>query len=57
MNYLIQQTGLSIAAKRCWQSYANVNQDGGTRLCGMNVIPAHIDRFDSLHTNSGEPML
>ena len=58
MNYFIQQLGLSTAAKRRWQSYANVSGDGGARLSGMNVIPAHIafDRCDSLATNSGEPM-
>jgi hypothetical protein len=58
MNYFIQQLGLSTAAKRRWQSYANVNGYGGSRLSGMNVIPAHIafDRCDSLATNSGEPM-
>jgi len=33
-------------------------QDGGARLSGMNVIPAHIafDRCNSLATNSGESM-
>ena len=58
MNYLIQQLGLLTAARRRWQSYANVDGDGGARLSGMNVIPAHIafDRCDSLATNSGEPM-
>jgi len=58
MSYFIQQLGLSNAAKRRWQSYAIVNVDGGARLSGMNVIPAHIafDRCDSLATNSGEPM-
>ncbi len=58
MNYFIQQLGLSTAAKRRWQLYANVDGDGGARLSGMNVIPAHIafDRCDSLATNSGEPM-
>jgi len=58
MNYFIQQLRFSTAAKRRWQSYANVDGDGGARLSGMNVIPAHIafDRFDSLATNSGEPM-
>ncbi len=58
MNFFIQQLGLSTAAERRWQSYANANGDGGARLSGMNVIPAHIafDRLDSLATNSGEPM-
>jgi len=58
MNYFIQQLRSSNAAKRRWQSYANVNVNGGARLSGMNVIPAHIafDLCDSLATNSGEPM-
>ena len=58
MNYFIQKLGLATVAERRWQSYANVNADGGARLSGMNVIPAHIafDRCDSLATNSGEPM-
>jgi len=58
MNYFIQQLGLSNAAKRRWQSHANVDAYGGSRLSGMNVISAHIafNRCDSLATNSGEPM-
>jgi hypothetical protein len=58
MSYFIQQLGLATAAKRRWQSYAIASVDGGARLSGMNVIPAHIafDRCDSLATNSGEPM-
>jgi hypothetical protein len=59
VNYFIRQLGLSTAAKRRWQSYANVDGYGDARLSGMNVIPAHIafDRCDSLATNSGEPMI
>lgn len=58
MDQFMQQLGLSNPAKRCWQSYANVDGDGGARLSGMHSIPAHIafDRFDALTTNSGEPM-
>jgi len=58
MNYFSQQLRSSIAAKRRWQSYANANGYGDSRLSGMNVIPAHIafDRCDSLATHSGEPM-
>jgi hypothetical protein len=58
MNYFMQQLKCSIAAKRRWQSYANVDGCGGLCLSGMNVIPAHIafDRFDSLATNNGETM-
>ncbi|MEM7610275.1 MAG: hypothetical protein AAF270_01155 [Pseudomonadota bacterium] len=54
----MQQLALAAAAKRRWHSYANANVDGGVRLSGMNVIPAHIafNRCDSLTTNSGEPM-
>ena len=58
MNYFIQQLGLPTAAKQRWQSYANVDGDGGARLSGMNVLPAHtaFNRCDSLATISGEPM-
>lgn len=58
MNNFMQQLALAAAAKRRWHSYANANVDGGVRLSGMNVIPAHIafNRCDSLTTNSGEPM-
>jgi len=58
MNRSIQQLGLATAAKRRWQTYANVDGYGGARLSGMDVIPAHIvfDRCDSLATNSGETM-
>lgn len=54
----IQKFGLSTVAHRRWQSYANVAADGGARLSGMDLIPAHFafDRCDSLATNSGEPM-
>ena len=78
MKNSIRQLGLAAVAKRRWQSYANVDGDGGARLSGMQPIPAHsvldhfaidnfaidnfaidyfvIDNFDSLATNSGEPM-
>jgi len=58
MNNFIYQLRSSNAAERCWQSYANANSDGGSRLSGMKLIPAHsaFDRCDSLATISGEPM-
>ena len=58
MNYFIQQLRLATAAKRRWQSYANVDGDGGARLSGMNLIPAHsaFSRCDSLSIHNGEPM-
>ncbi len=58
MNKSIQQLGLTNAANRRWQSYANVDGYGGARLAGMHDIPAHIafNRFDVLATNSGEPL-
>ena len=59
MKFENRQLGLSTAAKQRWQSYANVDGDGGARLSDMNVIPAHtaFDRCDSLATISGEPMI
>jgi len=59
MNYRTQQLGLSPAAARRWQSYANVDGYGSANLSGMKQIPAHIvfNRCDSLATNSGEPMI
>ncbi len=62
MKLSIQQFGLATVAKRRWQSYANVDGDGGLRLSGMKRIPAHtaFDRCESLAVNlmidSGEPM-
>ena len=58
MNFFIKQNGLSTAATRRGHSYANVDGVGGACLSGMNLIPAHsaFDHFDSLATNSGEPM-
>ena len=58
MKHSISQLGLATAAKRRWQSYANVDADGGARLSGMERIPAHMafDRSDCLAINSEEPM-
>lgn len=59
MTFGTKQLGLSTVATKRWQSYANVDGDGGARLSDMNVIPAHtaFNRCDSLATISGEPMI
>ena len=58
MKRSISQLGFATAAKRRWQSYANVDADGGARLSGMERIPAHtaFDRSEYLAVNSEEPM-